>query len=327
MNNSQILTFLNQSNPRPRVPTRREACSIHTGFQGRYYYSKTYSANYLRYYGGTTGQIPYFGGAYQDFYAVGDGPQILDQIIAAKDTHCMITHGRGGPGYNEANQPYGIDQLIPPANQTDKQFLAMADYVISRTRPVFLINGEGQPGYNEIKNTFADQIKLLRTGYDRTEYGPCLVVYDGVWPDSWSVDQMMEIIPFMRSVLGDKGYLGFMYANGPNGEPYLWVKDQGDYKNPVFDGLDIVVTSSGPTEAECVSMANKAKYMVQNPNYTECSPEGGHFIFYDNSRGERYWGNLEWNTYGTVRDPNQLLKPSIDAARQRMINMNVPIWG
>lgn len=313
----------------PAVPSRDEACMIRHPFQGKYFQSLQYSEYYKLYYGSPTGAIPYFGGSYASFYLVGEGPNICKQIKDDGFTHNMLNFSHGGTGYNEPGQPYGIDQLIPPGDLNDDDYLDMCDESINNgMKSFYIIHGEGQDGYQDIKANFARYIELLRTGYDRTEYGPCVVCYDGVWPDSWSVEQMKEMIPFMRSILGDKGYLGFMFGNGPAGRPYLWVEDEGDYSKSWMDGLDIVLTTSGPDEAEGISLANKAAYMVRNPNFSQFQPSWPHsFIFNDNSRGQRYYGDYEWDTYGTVRDPNQLLKIPVQQARERMINMNIPILG
>ncbi len=208
-------------------------------------------------------------------------------------------------------------------------YRACADSVIKNGfKAIYIVNGED--GAQEVLDTFQAQHDALQVGYDRTQYGPFLVSFDGVWPAQWTVNQMMTVIPWMHGIIGPQGYLGFMYANGPAGNPYLWVLNSGDYVQPWADGLDIVVTTSGPSEAECVSMANKAQYMADGLNFAAagCQPSfGGHFSLVPNSRGARAWGNIEWNTYGTVRDPNQLLHAAIAAARAMMRRMNVRIVG
>lgn len=312
----------------PAIPSRSEAINVLTPFQGFFVHSKVFSPGYELYYGSTTGGIPFF--LFQDFYAVGDGQQVLDQIKAAGFRHVMIMHTRGGDGYNQANQPYGKDQLIPPANQTDYQWREMIDFILKNNMlPMYCIMGEGQEGFHNIKDTFQFQVDNLRNGYDRTQYGPCYVVFDGVWPDNWSVAQMKFMIPFMRNVLGDSGYLGFMFGNGPAGRPYLWVEDENDYKKDWMDGLDIVGTTNGITEATCPSSANKAAYMIRNPNYFGlCRPEWNiPFIFHDNSRGERAYQVIEWATYQTVRDPMQAWKPIVEANRMQMQQLGYKGWG
>lgn len=306
----------------PVVPSRIEVINTITPFQGFFVDSKVFSPGYRLYYKSPTGQVPLF--LFQDFYAVGDGQQVLDQIKSAGFRHVMIMHTRGGDGYNQANQPYGKDQLIPPANQSDEQWREMIDFIIyNGMLPYYCIMGEGQEGYHLIKDTYKTQIDTLRVGYDRTQYGPCIVVFDGVWPDNWSVDQMKFMIPYMRDIMGNQGYLGFMFGNGPAGRPYMWVEDEGDYHKDWMDGLDIVQTTDGVQEATCPSSANKAGYMIRNPNYFGiCRPQWDMpFIFHDNSRGERAYCVIEWATYQTVRDPMQVWKPIVEANRQEMLQL------
>ncbi len=314
------------SHSHPPIPSRDHVCSIRVPFQGFYIDSPTYGARYQQIYGGP-GQVPFFGGAFDAFVAVGEARSIVQQHKAAGFPHCMVNWGHGGAGYNEPGQPYGVDQLIPPGDQTPQQFRAAIDVVIDAGLiPVYILDGEGSPA--AIHGSLEYQVAEMRVGYDRIPYGIFLVSYDGVWPAAWTVDQMKAMIPWIRSVIGDTGYLGFMFGNGPAGTPYLWVQDEGDYNQPWMDGLDVVVTTSGPPEAQGVSLANKAQYMVRNPDFSAFQPSfHGPFVFHDCSRGPRFWGDIEWDTYGTVRDPNQMLKAPIAAARQRMIAMNIPIWG
>jgi hypothetical protein len=312
----------------PKPPTRERACSIRVPFQGFYINSPTYGARYQQIYGGP-GQVPFFGGAWDAFAAVGEAQSIVDQHKAAGFTHVFVNWGHGGAGYDEPGQPYGANQLIPPGNQTPEQFLASVDVVIdSGLVPVFIVNGEGNN--LDILATFEGFVATLRTGYDRTAYGPFLVSYDGVWgpSDAWTVDMMTTTIPWMRTIIGPDGYLGFMFANGPAGNPYLYVIDEGDYSKPEFDGLDIVFTTTGPPEAEGVSLADKAQYMVRDPNFSEFQPSfHGPFIFHDCSRGPRFYLVGETRTYQTVRDPNQQQKSIVAVERARMVTMNYPGWG
>ena len=123
----------------------------------------------------------------------------------------------------------------------------------------------------------------------------------------------------MRAVIGDHAYLGMMFGGVPAEAAYLWVEDEGDYSKPWMDGLDLVATTSGPGEVECTSLANKASYMLRAPDFSTCTPDHlGPFILQPSSRGERGYLDIEWDTYGTVRDPYQWLKPTIDAQRARI---------
>src|SRR5262249_25052354 len=142
-----------------------------------------------------------------------------------------------------------------------------------------------------------------------------LIAFDNVWPDGrgWTVDVMKEMIPWLRGILGDTGYLGFFFARD-----YLWVEDQSDYTKAWMDGLDLVFTSNGPDSAECPSIPNKRKYMLRDPQFAAagCFPDqGGHFLFDDCSRGSRVWLEGEYATRQTVFDPNQAWKPFVDARR------------
>lgn len=324
------LRAFNLQPARPAPPVRALACSQRHHFQGGYVNSNRYGAAYQAAYGGP-GQIPYFGAAFADFFIVGDGDQVLDQLQGMGDTHVMHYIGHGGPGYNEPGQPYGADQLIQPANcwLDPDVMIAATDSIINRgLLPAFALDGEGSPEW--IEQNFEAFVSRMRAGYDRLAYGPVNVCFDGVWPASWSVADMQRMIPWMRAVLGPTGYLCFWFGNGPARNPYLWVIGELDYQQEWCDGLDMVLTTSGVNEADGVSLANKASYMVANPDYSQFQPSAPSplgCILVPNSRGERYWGDIEWNTYGTVRDPNQVLKPSIDEARARMQAMKIPCWG
>lgn len=307
-------------------PTRQQACTIRTHFQGLWVTSKAFSSKYQSAFGGN-GQIPYYGADYVDFAAAGDGDEILDQLKAAGDTHVMLYVRTGGKGYNQNGQPYGDDQIIPAFQSWDNfdEFLKITDRVIEREMlPLFVVYAEGD-GLQEVKNNWSELITRLG---DRIRRGPILLAWDSLWPGSWSVSDMKEMIPWLRERLGPLGYLAMMFAGGSKESAYLWVEDSNDYTKPWMDGLDIVCQTDGTPEVEGVSLANKAGYMLRHPNYRDFRPDQGtHFIFHDCSRGERYYLVLEWNTYGTVRDPNQTLKPEIDAARERMQIMGYVGWG
>ncbi len=314
----------------PPFPSRAEACSIQIHFQGSYVDSKAYSAVYQAQYGGP-GQVPYFGAAFADF-AIMDGiQQLIDQIVRWGDTHVMHYCGIRPEGYNEAGQPYGADQIVKPVVSWSNMpfYIECADGIIARgLKPMYCLDGEGGPHW--LKANFELWVAQMRAGYDRLRYGPINIVFDGVWPDGdgWTVEAMMEMIPWMRSVIGPDAYLFFWYGNGPSGTPYLYVQSENDYNEPWCDGLDGVLTTSGPEEAEGVSMANKAQYMVRNSNFSEFQPSfHGPFIMHDCSRGPRFWGDIEFWTYQTVRDPNQVYKAPSETRRQQMRTMNVPCAG
>ncbi len=307
----------------PPFPSRLDAISVKVPFQGVYVNSHAFGATYQATYGGN-GQIPYYAAALQDFWAAGDGIQVLDQL---KDWPFVMLYCRpGGPGYNEDGQPYGDDQIIPAFDCWGNMdvYKQIADTIIERgQKPCYILWGEGQEGYQWIKDNLVSWVEQMREGYDRLRFGPVIVGFDGVWPGSWSVVQMKEMIPRMRSVLGPDAYLGFFFA-----ADYLWVENDQDYTKDWMDGLDIVFTSNGPDSAECPSLANKAGYMVPDPNFSTCQPDQGtHFVLHDNSRGPRVWLEGEWATYQTVRDPDQTWKVPVEAARAQMKILGCKGWG
>jgi len=321
--------------PYPPPPTRAEAIGLNLHFQGLWVDSAKYSDAYKAIYGGGQySQIPYFGSAFQDFYVQGEGQAILDQLKAAGDRHCMVFRTYGGDGYDHPNQAYGAHQLIPPANiQDDAKWREIIDSIITNNMiPLINVNGEGQAGFNDTMATFQAQCDCLRAdGVDRMPYVVFLVSWDGAWPgmgDGWSVANMKQGIPFMRSCIGPTGYLGFMFGSPGNGvPPYLYVEDQQDYTKAWMDGLDIVFTTGGPEEAEGVSLANKAGYMVRNPNFSEFQPnQQTYFILQDCSRGPRQWLEGEYLTYQCNYDPAQVYKAAVEAARGRMQRMNIGAW-
>lgn len=313
----------------PAAPSRDEACLIRFPFQGLWIDSPTYSDHYRAFYGSPSGQVPFYGGSTPSFWVKGELPIIVEGITAMGGTHLFAPWMHGGTGYNAPNQPYGADQLIPPTDLDASGHRAFIDDIIRLgLRPVFIQNGEGQWGYQNIRDTFEDFVQQMRDGYDRLAYGPVLVSYDGVWPADWSVEQVKTMIAWMRAVLGPTGYLGMMFGQGPAGNAYLWVEHASDWTNPEYDGLDIVYGTGTNDEVQGPSLANKAQYMVRDPNFSEFQPEfPRQFIFQDNSRGRRYWSQGESDIYAAVRDPLQLTKPRIDAARQRQITMNIGSWG
>lgn len=75
-------------------------------------------------------------------------------------------------------------------------------------------------------------------------------------------------------------------------------------------------------------MANKARYMVPSPNFSQCQPDqGGHFLLFDNSQGPRCWLNIEYLTRQCTFDPSQSYKQAVLDARARMKTMNCLGWG
>jgi hypothetical protein len=315
----------------PPFPSRLDAISVKIPFQGFYVNSNAFSAKYQAQYGGN-GQIPFFGAALADFWAAGDGPQVLDQICLpnAPFTHVCHFCSLGGAGYDEPKQPYGNDQIIPDFDCWSNMavYLEIADAIIAKgAKPCYFLDGEGSPDW--LQANFQSWVDQMRQGYDRLRYGPVIVAFDGVWPDSWSVDQMKQMIPWMRGILGNDAYLGFFFANGPGDSgPYLWVENEQDYTQPWMDGLDIVFTSTGTGAADCPSLANKAQYMVPSPNFSSCQPDqSSPFVFFDCSRGPRVWLLGEYATYQTVRDPNQAWKSICETARERCKALGCLGWG
>lgn len=304
-------------------PSRAEAIAVKVPFQGFYVNSHAFGAKYQAVYGGN-GQVPFYGAALQDFWAAGDGLQVLDQL--SDWSHVMLYCRPGGPGYNEDGQPYGNDQIIPAFDCWGNMgvYKGIADAIIERgQKPAYIVWGEGQEGYQWIKNNFVSWVQQMCEGYDRLRFGPVIIGFDGVWPASWSVDQMKEMIQWMRSVLGPDAFLGFFFA-----ADYLWVEDENDYSKDWMDGLDIVFTSNGPDSAECPSLANKACYMVPSPTFSTCVPDHkGPFIFHDSSRGPRVWLEGEYATYQTVRDPNQTWKAFCETARLQSAALGCKGWG
>lgn len=311
----------------PPFYSREVRCKSRSHFQGLWVHSNAFGAEYQRRYGGY-GTIPYYATDYIDFAAAGDGAQIRQQLKDAGDSHVMLYLRNGGHGYNEPGQPYGDDQLIPAFQSWDRfdEWLVMVDDVIrDGFVPEYTLYGEGDDG----RQWLWDYLPSLldRMGDGRIKRGLFTVAFDSVWPGSWSVDDMKKGIPRLRAMLGNDAGLAFWFGK-PGNVQYMWVESPDDYKQPWMDGLDVVFTTDGREEAECVSLANKARYLVQNPNFTECQPDKPPlFCLVPNSRGERFAAVKEWLTYECTRDPWQVYKPQVDAARARMIAMNWPAWG
>lgn len=315
----------------PSVPPFKDRLTILNAkipFQGFYVDSNHYGIAYQARYGGK-GQIPFFGAALADFMAVGDLDQVLDQMNDFDGVMAFVD--TGGPGYNEPGQPYGNDQLIQNFNCWDNfdVYLAMVDNIISRGKiPVYCLDGEGSPDW--IKANLQTFVDRMRVGYDRLKYGVIEVVFDGVWPAAWSVDDMKTMIPWMRSIIGNEAYLSFWFGNGPEGSPYLYVENESDYSQEWMDGLDGVQFTTGPDQVECPAMVNYMQYMY-GPNlkpFGVCTPDWqGPYILKDCSRGPRVAGIREYMTYQTVRDPNQEYKPIVAAIRQKMIELGFTTFG
>lgn len=335
MNAADWFFFQHGTKPIPPPPSRDRAIQIREHFQGDWFQSRTYTAAYQAAYpNAIDGAIPYFGASLCDYWIVGDGPQILNQLLKADDiTHVQAFLTMGPPGYNEKGQAYGQDQIVKPSNAWGSDwpsYLAMVDEIIRRGKcPHYVIYAEGDAGYQWTRDNLAEYVQRMQVGYNRLQYGPVSFAFDSVWPDTYSVARMKEAIPFWSSVIRPAGgYLGCWFSGDDRESMYLWVEDETDYTKPWMDGLDVVIGTDGPGEADCISMANKARYMVPNPNFDQCKPDqGGSFLLFDNSQGPRCWLNIEYLTRQCTFDPAQTYKQAVLDARQRMKNLNCLGWG
>lgn len=324
--------------PLPPLPDRASAIAVKYPFQGAWFTSNHYSADYQRIYGGTTGQIPYFDAGLGSYFAVGDGDQIVKQVLAFPGaTHVPCFLDLGGAGYNEANQPYGRDQLIPPVdlwnNGDMSAWLKMIDRVAELGGiPMPTIPLEGSDGYDWLMddNHRIDAIaEALRTGRDRVTNGyPIATVYDGGYPEGISVNQCLRVIAKMGEVFGPQARLGMMWSQYAGGNPAQWIIGEGDWRQPYMDPIDFILGSFSDDQIQCPSIANWGQYVLKNPAYPQCSPEwGAPMILVDGPKGPRNYIPLEYDLYASDRDPNQTTKPLIDAQRALIQAMNFPGWG
>lgn len=310
------------------------AIAIKEHFQGDWFQSKTYSDAYQAAYpNAINGAIPYFGASLPDYWMVGDGPQILNQLCQADDaTHVQVFLTMGGTGYNEPGQPYGSDQIVKPSDCWNNWglYTDVIDGVLASGKlPHYTIYAEGDDGWAWTRANLDEYIRRMTVGFNRLAYGPVTFAFDGVWPATYSVDLMKQAIPFWSSRIREAGgYTGCWFSGGSRESMYLWVEDEGDYRKDWMDGLDVVVGTDGPGEAACTSMANKARYMVPNPNFGQCQPDqGGDFILFPNSQGDRVWLNVEYLTRQCVFDPSQAYRQPVLDARQIMKNLNCLGYG
>lgn len=331
--NSAASSLLLAAHGRPAPPARLAAISIKEHFQGDWFQSRTYSAAYQAAYpNAINGAIPFYGAALPDYWMVGDGHQILDQLCQAEDiTHVQVFLTRGGSGYNEAGQPYGADQIIKPSDcwSNFALYTEVIDAILAKGKlPHYVIYAEGDDGFAWVDANLDEYLRRMTTGFNRLPYGPVTFAFDGVWPGSYSVDRMQYAIPTWGSkIRAAGGYTGFWFS-GPPGEDYLWIVDEGDYKKDWMDALDLVLSTNQPSEAACTSMANKARYMVPSPNFSQCqADQGGDFLLFDNSQGPRVWLNIEYLTRQTVFDPTQTYRQPVLDARQVAKNLNCQGWG
>ena len=313
-----IIVLLNGGNSRPPAPSRADAIRIVDSFQGLMIQSKTY------------GPLPWFAAALGAMDRVGELDSVLDQVIAAGDTHCQVDLVFN---YGERGQPWGTPQLVPDCDLSGDMptYLRICDRVIQRgLKPIFVVPAEGQDGLNWIYAKFHEFVNALRTGYDRAVYGPVQLGYDGTWPASWSVQQVKDVLVYCRQFLGSQGILAMMFANGPEGGPYLYVEDEQDYSKPWMQCLDIVMVSTGPDQAQCPSLVNNATYMIENLTpHDVCTP--GHVAPFwlmkpGTPRGPYGWSWREWNEYNFVRQGLALVA-AIAADKARVLSVNIQSHG
>lgn len=320
---------------RPPLPSRDAAIAIKYPFQGAWFQSAYYSAQYQARYGGTTGGIPYFDAGLGSYYAVGDGDQIVRQVLAFPGaTHVPCFLDRGGNGYDEANQPYGLHQLIPPVDLWNRGnpdvWLMMIDRVAQLgTIPLITLPLEGSDGYDWLMANLDRIAEVLRTDRDRvTEGYPIATVYDGGYPEGISTEQCINVITKMGQVFGPQARLGMMWSQYGGGNPAQWILTENDWREPFMDPIDFILGSFGDDQIQCPSIANWGQYVLRAPNYPQCQPAWhGPFILHDGPKGYRNYIPLEYDLYGSDRDPDQTTKPMIDAQRALVIAMNFPGWG
>lgn len=296
------------------VPTREAACTVRCSFQGLWMQTQRY------------GPLPWWPAGLTAFEHELDA--ILDQLLAAGDTHCQVDLVWD---YGEPGQPWGSGRLVPSVDLRHNlpRYRAIVDRVIDRgLSPIFMMPGEGQEGLRWIFDHFRPVVAALREGYDRTAYGPFWFGYDGTWPAAWTVRDMKRVLPFIRSVIGDRAYFGLMFSTGPAGNPYLFVEDQGDYAKPWMQAIDIIMASTHPDQVECPALVNSAQYML-GPALRpggRCTPDWhapSWLLAPGTPRGPYYWGWIEWNAYEWVRGWVTAEKIAADRARMRSVGITL----
>lgn len=270
--------------PSFKLPTRAQACSLRRHFQGL-------TVNTSR------GPLPWFVAGLTSAAFDNERPAILAQLSAAGDTHAQVDVTWS---YDEPGQPWaGLGRDL--TNDLSTYVSIVRQVIASGMIPVYAITGEGSPAW--IQTNLWRLVAAL--GPQLLQAGPFYVVYDGVWPATWTVANMKQMIPFMRNVIGNDGYLGFMFANGPNGSPYVYVESEGDYGQPWMQALDFVMISTGPDQVQCPALVNYMQYLL-GPNLKPqgaCTPgwRGPWLMAPGTPRGPYFAGVDEFLEYQFVR--------------------------
>lgn len=305
---------------RPKPKDRMSILNIQDHFQGLNVYSPYFAALSQEQYG--TPYLRWFSAGLGALMAVGDLETVLDQLIAAGDTHCAcdLTFSYGEPG-----QQWGTPQLVPDWNMARdvEAWIPLVDRVIERGLiPIFVMPSEAQDGLQWTYDNFQRIVNRMRKDYDRCEYGIFQFGYDGTWPASWSVAQVKAFMPWARSIVGAKAYLSMMFANGPSGSPYLYVEDEGDYSKSWMQAWDCIQLSTGPDQVQCPALVNYGQYMLGpslRPHDT-CTPQwSGPWIMAPGTpRGPYVYCFREWAEYQWTHFGGGFTQSSINADRQRI---------
>lgn len=187
---------------------------------------------------------------------------------------------------------------------------------------------EGQDGLVWIYKELPKVVESLRKGYDRLRYGPLFFGYDGTWPASWSVQQVKDVLPFIRRVIGNCAYFGMMFGTGPSRNPYFFVEDEGDYYKPWMQSIDIIMMTEGPDQLQCPALINGMQYLLGpqlNYNTNGCKPDwrGPYLMYPGTPRGPYFAGIMEWETYNWVRGRVSADKVTADRNRARSIGVKL----
>lgn len=299
-------------------PSRDKIIAVKDSFQGLLLYSPKYSPTY-------GGPLPWFTAALPAMNAAGELNNTLGQIKLAGDTHCQVDLKFN---YGEDGQPWGTPQLVPDCDLSGDMttYRRIFDKVVNvGLIPIAVLPAEGQIGIQWLNDNLVSWVAAMRIGYDRLKYCLIQLGYDGTWPYSWSVQQVKDVLTFVRSVIGQDACLGMMFGNGPAGNPYLFVEDEGDYSKPWMQCLDVIMVTTNPDQALCPALVNTAQYMLGPALKPQgaCTPQwqGPYLLSPGTPRGPYGWCWREWREYQFVRDPS--LSEAIRAQQAQMESLGI----
>lgn len=285
--------------PLPPKPTRDQVCGVTLKFQGRTLLTQQYGA------------LPWFEAALTSLNA--DDRQALYASKHAgpvPDTHCYVVLTWN---YNEPDQPYGTDNLVPGRDMSGDlpSYKALVREVIDNGfTPICVLGGDGEgagPGYNTAVGwTYGHawlmaQLPAIVAALDELcDYCLFCPGFDGVFY-GWTVEELDAFGKLFRSLLPD-GHLMLEFSEG--------VSHLGNGATDYMAGHPLANFDVIASEYD-VNLHQDSDWQINarlEPNYIRPSDEPAtddptppHYLASGTPRGPYFHVALEYGLYQDVR--------------------------